>query len=152
MSLIFHRFPFRDTTKIEEKFSYHLWKAFCRRGNILEEPKVFCCRLNWLQPHLTSACAGYIGRKNTKRKVKKRGLSRCEVAEKDVDLLESQGAEPPPPFLYAKGRQGEIIWTRKLPPSSPLGYSSIILQNHIKFRTCSALAPYRRKFITQRTL
>ncbi len=33
-----------------------------------------------------------------------------------------------------EGRQVEISWTRKLPPSS-------LLPNHIKFRTCSALAP-----------
>jgi hypothetical protein len=44
----------------------------------------------------------------------------------------SQGADPLPPFPYAE----EIIGTGKLPPSSPA-----IQPNHIKFRTCSALAP-----------
>ncbi len=37
-----------------------------------------------------------------------------------------QGAAPPHPFLYAKRRQVEIIWTGKIPPSSPLGYASDI--------------------------
>ncbi len=41
----------------------------------------------------------------------------------------------PPPFLYAV----EIIWTRKLPPSSPPDRRAI-QPDHIKSRTCSALA------------
>ncbi len=32
-----------------------------------------------------------------------------------------QGADHPLPFFLALRRQVEIIWTNKLPPSSPLG-------------------------------
>ncbi len=50
-----------------------------------------------------------------------------------------QDADPHPlPLLEVKA--GEIIWTRKLTPP-PHWDRRAILPTHIKFRTCSALAP-----------
>jgi hypothetical protein len=55
----------------------------------------------------------------------------------------TQGAHLP--FLYA--REGRFKKEITLPPPPPPPYCDrrAIQPNHIKFRTCSALAPYKRK-------
>ncbi len=59
----------------------------------------------------------------------------------------AQAADPPSPLR--EGRQVEIIWTRKLPPSSPLGYASDSAKPYQILdmqRSCVDVnSPYKRK-------
>jgi hypothetical protein len=51
-----------------------------------------------------------------------------------------QGADPQPPFLFG-GKAGRNHLNEEITPPPPHWDRRAIQPNHIKFRTCSALAP-----------